>query len=219
MALRQVVVACVMAFGTLSVPQHVEAWPRWLGFLEELSGPGPFKGGRIGLVLFCVPDAPETPTLAWAGSLECRKANTSLPEIVVEFSGYESVRNDLFPDAPESRFARVRIQSYEGSLVFPVNDSKIVFFGAGVGLQRFSGDAFETFYRPSINANLRIYPLGELERRWARRLIVLSWAPMLIFPGYDTEDFGAPPGPFSESVDLLAGRLHFTFDLTGLIDR
>ncbi len=217
MTLRRVAIACVIAVGTLIVPQHAEAWPKWLGFLEELSGPGPFKGGRIGLVLFCVPEEPDSPKVAWVGGLECRKTSP-LPEIVVEFSQYESTRNELFATDPESEFARVRISSFEGSLVVPLG-SKYVFAGAGLGLQRFSGDAFGAFYRPSINGNVRAYPLAGLDQRWARRLIVLSWVPTLVFPGYDFEDFGAPPSSFSESVDLLLGRAHVTFDLTALFDR
>jgi hypothetical protein len=215
---RRVLLACIVTLGVVGLPQPAAAWPRWLGFLEELSGPGPFKGGRLGVVLFCVPDAPETPSLAWAGSLECR-TNEPLPEIVVEFSRYESLRNDLFPEDPESVLARVRINTLEGSMVMPVAGSKVVFLGAGLGVQRFSGNAFESFLRPSIHANLRIYPMGELRQRWLRRLVVLSWVPTLVFPGYDWRDFGAPSGTFSESVDLLSGRLHVTFDLTGLIDR
>jgi hypothetical protein len=217
MAGRQIVFACVVALGVISVPQPAEAWPRWLGFLEELSGPGPFSGLRFSAVVFCVPEAREpAPLLAWAGSLECKKV-TAVPEVVVEYSRYASEKNDLFPEEPESDFAQVKITSVEGSLMFPLGGSEIVFVGGGVGIQRFSGDAFGSFYRPSLLGNLRIYPLGEVNNERLKRLIAFSWVPTLIFPGYDWQDFGAPPGTFSESVDVLTGRLHVTVNLGSLI--
>lgn len=217
---RQVLIASVVAFAIVALPHRAEAdwWPRWLGFLEELSGPGPFKGARLGIVLACLPTGEPRATIVFAAREQCWKQQP-VPEIVFEFSQYASLRNSLFPEDPESEFARVRIQSFEGSLLFPLGGSSVVHAGGGVGLQRFSGDAFGSFYRPSINGNLRIYPLGEVNRRWLKRLVVLSWVPTLIFPGYDWEDFGAPPGTFSESVDVLTGRLHITFDLSGLIQR
>ena len=214
---RQILIACVIAIGVVSVPQRADGWPKWLGFLEELSGPGPFGGIRVSFVVLCVPEKREpSPFLAWGGSLECENV-TPVPEVVVEYSHYESDRNNLFPEQPESDFAQVRIDSFEGSLVFPVKGSEIVYVGAGVGLQRFAGDAFGSFYRPSLNGNLRIYPLAGLENRRLRRFLVFSWVPTLIFPGYDWQDFGAPPGTFSENVDVLTGRLHVTFDFSSLV--
>jgi len=216
---RQILIACVIALGVTSVPQRADAWPRWLGFLEELSGPGPFTGIRLDLLVFCMPESGEqAPRLAWGGSLECDKA-TAVPEIVLEYSRYASDKNDLFPEETESDFAKVKITSVEGSLMFPLGGSEIVFVGGGVGVQRFSGDAFGSFYRPSLIGNLRIYPLGGISNRNLRRFLVFSWVPTLIFPGYDWQDFGAPQGTFSESVDMLTGRLHVTLNLGALFYR
>jgi hypothetical protein len=216
---RRLLITCFVALCITGAPQRAEAWPRWLGFLEELSGPGPFTGIRLDLLVLCLPNAGEqTPRLAWAGSRDCATA-TDVPEIVVEYSRYASDKNALFVEEPESEFAKVKITSLEGSLLFPLGGSEIVFVGGGVGVQRFSGDAFGSFYRPALLGNLRIYPLGEVNNPRLKRLIAFSWVPTLIFPGYDWQDFGAPPGTFSESVDMLTGRLHVTVNFGALLYR
>jgi hypothetical protein len=216
---RRVLIACVVAIGAISVPQQAEAWPRWLGFLEELSGPGPFTGIRLDLLVLCMPEPSEqAPRVAWGSSRECGAA-TDVPEIVVEYSRYASDKNDLFPEEPESDFAKVKITSLEGSLLYPLGSGEVVFVGGGVGIQRFSGDAFGSFYRPALLGNLRIYPLGQLDNPRLKRFIAFSWVPTLIFPGYDWQDFGAPQGTFSESVDMLTGRLHVTLNFGALLSR
>lgn len=211
------VLAMAVVFGA---PQQALAWPRWMGWLEELSGPGPFTGIRLGVEVACIPDQPNEPLLALSPRDVCTRPlrdGEPLPVLLFEFSRYASKENQLFPSDPRSDFNQVKITSFEPSLMVPINN--VVFVGAGVGLQRFSGDAFATFFRASVHGNLRVLPLAGVGNVRLQRLIVLSWVPTLVFPGYDWEDFGAAPQEFSEDVDWLTGRFHVTFNLGELLRR
>jgi hypothetical protein len=207
----------------------------WRGWLDRLSGPGPFDGVGVSAEFLCY------------GKKELR-ATGGQPEVqgaLVTNSGYEP-----FFDVNCSRAARsawrvvigVELGWYEaddpGDLEFdadyPADTTRVKLFtflptadfvrvrwlefGTGVGVAWFRGDLFDTTARFLIEPRVTVKPIAVFTNaKWAR--IVQFRGRLSILPsGFDAPDFGAVPGSWSEGGEVLPGW-QIVFDFTELIGR
>jgi hypothetical protein len=181
------------------------------GWLEKLSGPGPFLGW----------DFPTLPLLCFGEEVDrklfCKGYQDLGRNSVIlsfTFSDYDSERNPLEYGDSSTADTTVNLKSYAFSLDLRLH--RAVDVGVGGGVNRFSGEAFRSFTRFSLDA-LRVTwrPVGLFLEKDAIQLgqgVKLSLRDLLqvkmratLFPeGFDAADFGAS-GTFDEPADLLLG--------------
>jgi hypothetical protein len=144
-----------------------------IGWLEKLSGPGPFGGWNVGVPLFCFDLSPKqdesvtSPAASSQFSREAKRPDLSLGSwknialcrgyqdrpnrtLVIGFSGgsYKSLENDLEYAPSLDLSDKVKLDSY--TLSFDVRVHPAVDIGVGIGLEHFRGEAFESFNRFSF---------------------------------------------------------------------
>jgi hypothetical protein len=132
------------------------------------------------------------------------------------FSDYDSQRNPLDYGDSSTTDKTVNLKSFAFSLDLRLHRALDV--GVGGGVSRFSGEAFRSFTRLSLDA-LRVTwrPVGLFVKKdavpvpWlgglkfsARDLVQVKMRATLFPSGFDAADFGAG-GTFDEPADLLLG--------------
>ena len=216
---RVTVRALLLLLAVLAAPRDSHAF---FGWIERLSGPGPFTWAAQFPFdrLACVVTAPDTgatfvhtfvmPRGDGRGTAgrdstaaeQCRRDNPTT--IKLFFSADVGVgasdQNILFPDA-ENDDHRVRLLGFRALGFYRV--TPFLDLGAGVGVNRFSGRDFNRFYRMSVPLRARIVPAGlagDGDTRW--RAIYVSLQTDYFPSTFTSEDFGAP-GDWRESREFV----------------
>jgi hypothetical protein len=181
------------------------------GWLEKLSGPGPFFGWEYPtLPLWCFGEEASGPF--------CKGYQDQPNRTVVlsfTYSDYDSRANSLEYEESNSADKTVNLKSFAFSLDLRLHPALDV--GVGLGVNRFSGDAFNSFSRFSLDG-LRVTwrPIGLFHGKESVRVfgsgVKFSLRDLLqvklratLFPGgFDAGDFGSTD-TFDEPSDLLLG--------------
>jgi hypothetical protein len=204
---RKVVLAVLFAMACAGVERAEAQGLR--GWIDRLSGPGPFEGYGVLVEPVCYgvpqippPQDPVDRNLTLLG--DCDRQHWRL-DLGVEVSFYHANRNPLsYPDDPPNERREVDLR-----MVVPYVDlvpRPWIELGAGLGVAWFSGDLFDT------NATLVIQPVRATVKPLVLlfgdknpALTVLQLRGLLtIFPGgFDATDFGAEPGSWSVGTEVL----------------
>jgi hypothetical protein len=195
------------------------------GWLERLSGPGPFEGFELStLPIWCFTPKDDavkdgvSPAGASLSGFLCSGYQTAPDRsvfVTFTFSDLESQRNNLEYDPAETRDTTVGLQSYVFSLEVKLHPGLDV--GVGLGVNRFSGQVFRAFTRVSLEPLRVVFrPVGLLfpqKAFWGkdskvklslRDLIQVKFRTVLFPKGFDALDFGSI-GTFDEPSELLVG--------------
>jgi hypothetical protein len=207
----------VVALLGLSAAPEVHAQRGIWGWLERLSGPGPFTvlGAEVEVACFgrwiqtvdgktmsTEEGVFGTPTLKWP--FGCYDLDRSKPRasLVVGVARLSTDTNPLqYDDATAARPGRVK-----GLVLMPAFEiglHRAVDVGLAVGLVRFSGDRFDSFTRVVYEpVRLTVKPIAAVRKeRWAEVLQFHLRA--AVIGDLDARDFGAVPGTFREERELL----------------
>jgi len=177
-------VACLLAWslqgGTAAAAE---------GWLDRLSGPGPFAAewgrGPFTFRLLCWRDDGGSisfePAILEGG--ECVKALPSgravkpgdlRAYLQARYTHWVSTRNDLFRDVTraDEDLHKVKLDSTE--FTFFVHAGRAIDVGVGLGIEVFSGNAFDTFRRVSVKPlDVSITPIAAVtDSKWGRVLEV-----------------------------------------------
>jgi hypothetical protein len=198
-------VTLLVLFGALATPRESYAL---LGWIERLSGPGPF---RVVLQfpldrLACITKAENQPasvTHTLFPTADAKRADSNSdataacindhPKIIKAFISSEiglaaSDQNFLFPNDPPGMH-RVRAFSVRGVAFYRA--TPFLDLGAGLGVNRFSGRDFGSFYDVSIPLRARIVPAGFASGNPRWRAVYISLQ-LDYFPAeWTAGDFGA----------------------------
>jgi hypothetical protein len=183
-----------------------------LDWIDEMSGPGPFLGLTLEARIHCfgIDKNGSFGTLGSEVNKAClvnrlRNSPTSQrPLVTFNVTGEVawSIDNKL-PYAPgNTASTRVWILAAEPSVwVLPIPQVAI---GTSVGVNRFSGAAFDAFYRGYVRPAVEVKPFnfpGGPSKAWVRAVVVR--ASLMIMPtGVEAADFGAI-GPYKTSHEVL----------------
>jgi hypothetical protein len=233
--LRFTLILCVLVQCFTPAPAHAWFWE----YLEELSGPGPFRGPAFEWRLVCFSE----PDPSRANVEETTDENRLAAARVVQFFG----PGCFFKQVPLQNQRRASINLKFGMLSAkenhleytgtPDRDVKLTtllpnfawrptrFFetSMGVGVYWFSGPSFQSFHRlviQPIQADLK--PLAAInsargaEAVWWDELISLRAGVIIVPQGFDAADFGAIPGTFRTSRESLKNAAVF-LDLDSLV--
>lgn len=186
------------------------------GWLERLSGPGPFDGQRYDFRLVCFYGDSPTERISdhswlWFDRNSRQEGvgnscwSDSAPNlrmyVMLEADWFESQENNLQFDSSSDR-AEVELVSVKPALMVRLHPTLDV--GAGFGLNWFSGDAFDSFFRTSMQPLRVIWtPFAAFNPRNARlRFLRIPLEANVIEGRFTSADFGAP-GRFSARNELL----------------
>jgi hypothetical protein len=198
-------IASVTLLGVLMLGAPAEA--NW-GWLEKISGPGPFKAQIPGLVapIVCIDGADYRPNL-----LYCRRSNEDPRGYVgFEFQTWKSIENVLFVPDPRASSVQVRIVDFRTNLMIRLHDAFDV--GLGAGFHRFSGPSFDAFWRMSVEpARASIAPLMLFGDDEWRRFLKIDVGATRFRGEFTDDDFCTPPActpgvqtmPFSAEGEYL----------------
>jgi len=165
------------------------------GWIEDLSGPGPFWGYQFSFDrLFCVMKSGPDGQPGWthiagrgadADAIACMSDSDRVRAfLTVEFLDVWTGDTERFPHA-------VTWQGVKPIIFYRLHES--IDAGVGVGLNHFSGTGFG-FWRFSVPLRARFYAPGlKSGSRW--RAINLSVQADYLPQKFTTTDFLAPPGP------------------------
>jgi hypothetical protein len=197
----------------LGVPEALFAQGGGKGWIERLSGPGPWRGVDFFGPVACFTRNSEgrnRPVPVWGCYGALREDNAPSWWLDFEFGDYKSEDDPLVNDTT------VKLRRWElraTTLVASTRD--IVEVGFGAGAYHFSGD-FDGFAKFALPLRVAAYPLKPFfpERRW--NTFVQLWAKQTFLAGRITgADFGVPGSSFDENWES-AGSVGVLFDLRWL---
>jgi hypothetical protein len=191
-------------------PAHAQFW-RWI---DELSGPGSFDGVSLPWRLVCIGGEPARATISTVGRVGygaaalggsgCLLQPGAVPRASVnlESTWAWARRNDLnyASDVDTSVHLAIIEPTFSVHLA-PNLDNDWVKLDIGAGVFLLSGPAFNSFSRAfmePIRAEFR--PLAKVPYLKA---LILRGAIIVVPQGFDATDFGAIPGTFHTSGDVL----------------
>jgi hypothetical protein len=197
-------------------PTHAHAARGFWGWLEELSGPGPFKGGGVSLPVLCVDS--KTNEVAWCGKKKLADSTdkdmadqkqdnvAGLPATVMLNLGVFNSDADRprFSDldaAAANNQGRVRLWSVTGLYVVRMGALDI---GAGGGVWLLSGDGFDLIKKLAltpISATFSPVALKRPRSRFAR--LRLEFETTYIPQGFNGTDFGNSETRFNSGLELV----------------
>jgi hypothetical protein len=206
-------------------PTAARAESDMLGWLGELSGPGPFKiyGLGVEVHVWCpsqLSAQSDSFRQKW-GNCILENANKVRP-VTVSFqaSRAKTGADQLFKDDPTD-VRNVYEDTYSGLLMFRANSMIDVGFGASA--IHFSGDANEAngtssfgFWRFGVTPARVVYtPLGKMSGAYSR-VFHLQVESLLITGGFNGMDFGNSKTAYQSSAEFQT-RLHFLIDVGQLV--
>ena len=187
-------------------------------WIERLSGPGPFEGLSTPTVpLFCLNEERDP---QWRCAVDAWQTPLTSNEgwvfVTFTFSNLESEDNQLRYDPSVTEEQKeVTIQSYQFSLDYRLHAGLDV--GVGLGFNQFKGDVFPNFWRGSFDP-IRVvwrpiaffieqatWPETGAVRLSLQDLVQIKFRATHFFGDFTAEDFGALPGTFRESGEVLFG--------------
>ena len=200
----------VVAVALWPAPAHASFW----SWLEELSGPGPFRGYMFSFTVACVSD--DTLKACPVSHDDTRQT------IVVRFGRFHSNEDrPRFKDLPVSdadNRGEVHVMPVSGLWMFRLHRSLEA--GSGIGFMRVSGDGFDAFSKVSLtplSATFTPFALSEdlAKSRWAYVLRVeldTSYFPQ----GFSGTDFNNSRTTFDSGPEFLT-RAGFVLDFGALV--
>lgn len=227
MRTKAVLVAVVVCLSNLLLPARAEAI-FGKGWLERLSGPGPFTGVTFGQDFVCISRpidedvistfgespgrhvtvAPSRERIVHAGLVGCNYLPRDTPRLQIGFqaSRLSSTDNLLdYSNRPEVGDREVNVSML--LLTMDVRVNRVLDVGTAFGNARFSpdndplfGDFTRVVWQP---LRVAMRPLSAVlpDRRWEAFTIQLELNH--IPAGFKDTDFGARPGTFNEPSELL----------------
>ena len=195
-------------------PTHAQAANGWWAWLEELSGPGPFRGYMFSFTVACVQD--DRLKACPAGNADTRQT------IVVRFGRFHSKEDrPRFKDLPASdgdNQGEVHVMPVSGLWLFRLHRSLEA--GPGIGFMRVSGNGFDAFSKISLtplSATFTPFALSEdlSKSQWA--YVVRLELDTSYFPqGFKGADFNNSRTNFDSGPEFLT-RAGFVLDLGALV--
>jgi hypothetical protein len=202
------------------------------GWLERLSGPGPFRGWSLDARLLCLAtpekvdlrsmaqtfdDSPGVARLtfprsengrAWITGAGCHFLDSNRPrlEFGLEYGRLHSVRNVLdYRGRPgDDSEPRVNLNTFMVTADIRVN--RILDVGAAIGRGAFSSpdDVFGDFTR-TVTQPMRLTtrPLSAFSTDKRLEALVVRFDATKFLGEFTAEDFGARPGTFSEPGEII----------------
>jgi hypothetical protein len=190
----------LMMTAILLWPSPAHAARGFWGWLEELSGPGPFKGGGYVQPVACVD--PKTHRLKWCWrTLDEDKVPQTLMVSVGVFNSGDGPRFNDLSETDADNQGNVRLWSVSGLYVFRVGAFEI---GPGAGLVRLSGAGFDPFYKlvlTPINASFAPLALKWKTRR--ARALRLELDSSFIAQGFTGADFNNSRTSFDSGPEFI----------------
>jgi hypothetical protein len=192
----------LLAVSVFSMPRALFAQGGGKGWIERLSGPGPFRGIDIFGPVGCFTKNSEgrsRPAPVWSCYGALREDTEPTWWIDFEFGSYKS------EDDPLVNHTTVKLRRWEvraTTLVASTRD--IVEVGFGAGAYHFSGD-FDGFAKLALPLRVGAYPVKAFCRdcKWGR--VVQLWAKQTLLAGRITgEDFGVPASSFNENWEAVS---------------
>lgn len=209
MTRKSLLVLGVMVAATLMTPRQSEAV---IGWLEELSGPGPFLAVQLPADrVICIARGSNENlgvASAWGSARDKSAAQAACARddprgvkafVSVEFPIGRSRENQLFPQDPKGDRNRVTLIGVRP--VFFVRATPGVDLGAGIGFTRFSGDAFDSFTRVTIPLRARIVPAAFNGKASRATALYIALQGDLYPKMFTAADFGAR-GNWTEDNDF-----------------
>lgn len=200
----------VVAVALWPATAHASFW----SWLEELSGPGPFRGYMFSFTVACVQD--DRLKACPAGDADTRQT------IVVRFGRFHSKEDrPRFRDLPASdgdNQGEVHVMPVSGLWLFRLHRSLEA--GPGIGFMRVSGDGFDAFSKVSLtplSATFTPFALSEelAKSRWA--YVVRVELDTSYFPqGFKGLDFNNNRTTFDSGPEFLT-RAGFVLDVGALV--
>ena len=182
-------------------PRTVLAQGGGKGWIERLSGPGPFKGLDVFGPVGCFAKNNEgrnRPAPFWRCYGVLRENQEPSWWLDFEFGDYKSEDDMLVSDTT------VKLKRWEVRATTLVGSTRdIVEVGFGAGAYHFSGE-FDGFAKLALPMRIAAYPLKAFfpERRW--NSVVQLWAKQTFLAGRMTgADFGVPASTFNENWEAV----------------
>ena len=206
----------LMMIALLAWPGQAHAARGFWGWLEELSGPGPFTGIFVTSV-----------TVACAGGQATRlgscvdtrrDVSTIRRTLVVRIGVFDSGDGPRFTDLPETdadNQGKVRLTAVTGLYLFRLHPSFDI--GTGLGFVNLSGEGFDSFYKlvlTPVNASFAPFALKWPESRYAR-LLRLELDNSFVPQGFTGADFNNSRTKFDSGPEFLT-RAAIVLDATAL---
>jgi hypothetical protein len=206
----------LMMTAVLLWPTQAHAARGFWGWLEELSGPGPFRGEAISLTLACV----EGQTNRLKSCVPTRRDVSEIRRTVMLRIGvFDSDDGPRFNDLPETdadNQGKVRLFSVTGMYLFRLHRSFDI--GPGAGFVRLSGDRFDPFYKlvlTPVNASFTPFALNWPKSRYAR-ILRLELDNSFVPQGFKGSDFNNSRTKFDSGPEFIT-RAVAVVDVTALI--
>jgi hypothetical protein len=196
----------------------------WFGWLDKLSGPGPFLTWDLEYRVFCVDDSRanvENVSLSNIRSEKLQRVARVLgtgcvfdthknPRASVNFAFGQAyaTKNELQYSSTDVK-KRVTMTKFEPSFSVFLNDSKTFALTTGVGALVVTGPAFDSFQR----FYWKVVRGTVIPKGWNGATI--SVGVLYVPKGFDASDFGALPGTFHTDSEVLP-TIEIAFDLARL---
>ena len=199
-------------------PASAFAAKSFWAWLEELSGPGPFKGYVFSVPVTCVQGGEGKP--CW--QVVSRRESGRYQRVVLRVGYFDSGDNLRFKDLPDTLANRetVRVWSVSGNYMFHIASG--IELGPGAGFMRFSGSGFDPIHRATVTpVTVSVAPFllgGKWKDRRAAHLLRFEFEEMLVTKGFKGADFGNTATSFSVGAEFLA-RVGFVVDFSSLVWR
>lgn len=222
----------VLLFLTVRPVSAQDGFWRWI---ERLSGPGGYQGWGATLTPICVgvekesrtaedPDRDTDPAIKIFPDLGCGKSSRNHFRAMLRFevAWLTADDNPLVYDPPRTpRELRTRAFSFIPAV--DIGITRWLEAGAGIGFIRFSGDLFDGFSKPAIQAiRLTAKPLlflraDDAKKRYGLEFLQVRYIATVIPDGFEAHEFGAVPGTFSTGTEFLSG-VSFVVDVLPLVE-
>ena len=202
-----------------------------LGWLEKLSGPGPFVGVMVPVSFLCYGEdlgqgasatanassreqepapAERDANLGLFVNNDCLDANLRKPRVsfTLQVGQLWSLDNTLpYEGVPPGQEPGVRILMIVPAISTPV--MRFLDVGAGLGVARFSGedDAFDAFWRAAVQpVRVTVRPLSFFRTGYRWEALEMRMNATVFTGRFTAADFGAT-GSFNERGELLWERI------------
>jgi hypothetical protein len=179
----------LIMIAVLLCPTQAHAARGFWGWLEELSGPGPFKGGAYAQPVACV-DKNGRLTACWRTKIDDNTPR--IPQTLVVSAGVfnsgDRPRFDDLPAADADNRGNVRLLAVSGLYVLRVHRS--LDLGAGAGFVRLSGARFDPFYKLVLTPfNGSFAPLALASSHRYARILRFEYDKSFVPQGFKGADF------------------------------
>ncbi len=192
---QQIAVIALLTLSSLMPAREAAAQRGSKGWLEKLSGPGPFSGWDFASPpIFCFGTDGSS---RWF--FEYGRGRQPIC-VDVEYGFFDNEEDDVFGE--------VNVKTFSVGAFYEFH--RAVSLGGSIGFIRFSGDRFEAFSRTTIIPVRVIFKPLELGRprernreKW-RSLLRLDFKEYYVPSRFTGADFGVPLAPLNEEREYLA---------------